>query len=642
MSRRLAAIMFTDIAEYTSLSQSDETAALGLLRDQERLVRGLLEVHEGRLVKSMGDGLLIEFSNARNAVTCAADLQRHLHERNTQEPPPALRMRIGIHLGDVEGTGSDILGDAVNIASRIEPLAEPGGVCLSEPVYLQVRSKVPYRLEKLGPQTLKGVREPVEVYRLALPWGTEPLTTPAPTHPRLAVLPLANISPDPSDEYIADGLTEELISVLSQIGGLRVIARTSVIQYKSSPKSIPQVGAELGVSAVLEGSVRKAGDRLRITAQLIDVASQEHTWSASYDRKLDDIFAIQTEVAGQIADELEIKVAASEGTRLREKPTTRPDSYLAYLKGRSALAGRYSPASILQAKKQFELAVAIDPTNARAFSGLADALFWMVWWGGPEGQRSDWDDQARANAVRAVELDPGLAEAHCSLAAILWEDRDYPAAEQEFRKALSLNPSYALAHRHYANLLMDAGRPEEALREIALATELDPQSLLTRLQHNQFLAFLRRAEEARSVAEQIGRMAPDSTEYHSALSMAAWGAQNLDEALKEEAKALERHPHPERRSRHLRVFFLIRKGERDQALPILKDFEQSPARTVFRTEALAGGYALLGDFDRAFHFLDEGIESRALAFQIFRTDPVFEPLRADPRFGQLLQRMKLA
>jgi adenylate cyclase len=335
--RRLVVIMFTDMVGFTARAQADEAAALGLRQEQEELIRPVLASHQGHEVKSTGDGLLVEFGSALKAIECAIGIQRRLHERNAKGGATRIDLRIGIHLGDVEQHGGDIFGDAVNIASRIEAIAEPGGICLSSAVYEQVRNKIPDTLVKLPPRSMKGVQRPMDLYRVVLPWTVrEPLSA-SPGPARLAVLPFSNISPDPSDEYFADGLTEELITVLSQLKELRVIARTSVMPYKSTSKGIAQIGAELGVATVLEGSVRKAGDQLRITVQLIDVATQEHTWANTFDRKLDKIFAVQSEIAKLIAKQLKVNVRAAEQARLEARPPIRPDSYLAYLKGRSLM-----------------------------------------------------------------------------------------------------------------------------------------------------------------------------------------------------------------------------------------------------------------------------------------------------------------
>jgi len=331
--RRLSAIMFTDVVGSTASAQANEAEALKLRDEQAGLVRPLFAAHHGREVKSMGDGFLSEFDSALRAVQCAIDIQQHLHERNSQAGVTPIELRIGIHLGDVEQRDTDIFGDAVNIASRVEPLASPGGICISGEVFSQIRNKIPNKFEKLPPTALKGVQAPVDIYRIALPWVTRdaPASSGGPTG--IAILPFANISPDPKDEYFADGLTEELITVLSQIRELRVIARSSVTPYKSTSKGVAQIGAELGVSSILEGSVRKAGSQLRITAQLIDVASQGHVWANSYNRELTDVFAVQVELAQQVADALRVELRASERAQIAARPMVKPDSYLSYLKG---------------------------------------------------------------------------------------------------------------------------------------------------------------------------------------------------------------------------------------------------------------------------------------------------------------------
>ncbi len=325
--------MFTDLEGFTSETHEDEQGALRRIDELGALATPIVSAHGGRKIKAMGDGLLLEFPNARDALECAVALQQSLHERNAREGPHKLRMRAGIHLGDVEDREGDILGDAVNIASRIEPIAEAGGVCLSSQVYDQVRTTVPYQLESLGPRRLKGLRESVEVYRVVLPWATPEPFPRSPAPPRLAVLPLTNISPDPKDEYLADGLTEELITTLSQIKGLRVISRTSMGQYKGTTKPVAQIGAELSAATVLEGSVRKVGDRLRIAVQLIDTRTDEHRWAQSYDRKLENVFAIQAEVAERTANALKVELLGSERKALQERPTESLDAYEAYLRG---------------------------------------------------------------------------------------------------------------------------------------------------------------------------------------------------------------------------------------------------------------------------------------------------------------------
>ena len=637
MPRRLAAIMFTDIAGYTQLAQADEPGALRLLREQEKLVRPLLAVHQGRKVKSMGDGLLLEFEDALDAVECGAELQRQVHERNSQESARPLRIRVGIHLGDVQRRGTDILGDAVNIASRIEPLAEPGGICVSEHVFAQVHNKVAYPLERLGPKSLKGVRDPIGVYRVVLPWAAERELRTGPILPRIAVLPLANISPDPKDEYFADGLTEELITILSQLGELQVIARTSVIQYKSAPKPILQIGAELGVTSVLEGSVRKAGDQIRITVQLIDVASQSHTWASTYDRKLDDVFAIQTDVAKRIAEALKVRLGKTEETRLDALPTVRPESYQAYLKGRAILSFIASEDQLRAAKEQFELAIVADPANARAHAALAQVLFNLGWFY-YDDRGKEWEAGIRTHAARALELDPGLAEGHCSLAYILWYAHEFDAVEKELRLALSLNPSLSFAHYLYALVLEDEGRVNESLEEHAIAEALDPRSGTILTSHAQLLVMLRRLEEAKTKIDRLRELDTTGREFHWLFFRYFLAKSDFNEALREaDLAAAVMHRGPT--ANHAVIYALA--GESERARSLLRDLSQQPEK-IAPAYGLAAAYAALGDLDECFRFLDKAFENDNIPFQMLRNAPEFEAVRHDPRFTRLLKKMNLA
>ena len=303
--RRLEAIMFTDVVGYTHLSQANESLALELLEEHQRLLRPTFIAHGGTEVKTMGDAFLVEFRSALDAVVCAVEMQERMADRNSATAPSRkLEMRIGIHVGDVVHGAEDIYGDAVNVASRIEPLAEPGGVCISQQVFDQIRNKTEFKIDKVGEVRLKNVDLPLGVYKISTGASRGSGDEPAGPRDRLAVLPFVNISPDPNDEYFADGLTEELISKLSEIKGLKVIARTSVMSYKRKEKKVSEIAAELGVGSIIEGSVRKAGDRIRISVQLIDPHTEEHLWSSNYDNKLDDIFAIQSDVASRVAASL--------------------------------------------------------------------------------------------------------------------------------------------------------------------------------------------------------------------------------------------------------------------------------------------------------------------------------------------------
>jgi len=636
MPRRLAAIMFTDIAGYTALSQEDEKGALRLLRDQEDLVWPILELHRGRQVKSMGDGLLIEFPDALDAVECAVDLQRHVQERNARAGTTPLRLRVGIHLGDVESIGNDILGDAVNIASRIELLAEPGGVCVSEPVYVQVRQKVPYRLEELGPKNLKGVREPTVVYRVDLAGTAEPSPSRTSAPPRLAVLPLTNISPDAKDEYFADGLTEELITTLSHLGGLRVIARTSVMPYKTTPRTIAQVGAELSVGWVLEGSVRMAGDKLRITVQLIEVRSQEHSWSQTYDRTLDDVFAVQADVARQVAQVLRIRVRTTDEARLAGRPAVRPESYLAYLRGRTA-TDISTPEKVAEAKKEFERAISLDSSNAAAYAGLADVIH-LLGDGGLAGAWDEWMRQSKEFALRALELDPSLADAHVSLGSILFHEYDYVGAEREIQIALSLSPSNFLAHWQYVSVLMDEGRTDEAIRELHLAEESDPHSPGPLAHHAFLLTQMRRLDEAWVALERWRALGTFRSAYQEALARYYGARSEFARAFDELDRAGAREVATVRWNE--RVWLNVLSGDMVTARKLVTELEQRPDPDVHAAE-LAFCHGILGNLDECFAWLGKAFDAHDVWPYQWLEEPTLATVRNDARFAQLLRRMNL-
>ncbi len=634
--RRLAVIMFTDTVGYSASSQTDEAGTLQRLREQEELVRPLVKEYQGREIKSTGDGFLVEFDSALKAAQCAIEIQRRMHERNSQQNIVPIQLRIGIHLGDVEEHGDDIFGDAVNIAARVEPMADPGGVCVSGQVFDQVRQKIPNALEKLPPANLKNLRFPVDIYRVALPWLTPERASPASGPTRLAVLPFVNFSPDPNDGYFADGLTEELITLLSQLHEIRVIARTSVFQYKSTPKSVAQIGAELGVGSVLEGSVRKAGNQVRITVQLIDVGSEEHTWADTYDRRLDDVFAIQTEVARRVAEVLKIKMGKAEERRIQERPTVHPDSYLAYMKGRSLLGAGWSEERFQGAKAQFELAIEIDPSNARARSGLADAVTFLAW-GHYDSMPWNWYRTSRAQVQRALQLDPDLAEAHNSLAAILWDDWDWAAAEREFKTALSSNPSYAEVHHTYGSFLMDVGRHEEALAEFALADEYDPNSTSIMAEHLTYLIGLRRLDRAQSVLERLRKLTGESRHYLEALVHLQYARSEYSQALETLDRLDAISPGD---SEMPRVIIYTATGEADKAR---KAFEQlRRARPKTTNAELAMLHGVMGELDECFRLYQKAWEEHTIGLQMIRSEPAFERIRNDPRFGPLLKKMNLA
>ncbi len=627
--------MFTDMVGYTALTQADEARTLQLLSEQERLVRPLFATHQGREVKSMGDGFLVEFDSALRAVQCAIDIHERLHARNAESGRSPFGMRIGVHLGDVEERGGDIFGDAVNIAARIEPLAAPGGVCISGQVFDQVRNKIPNRLEKLGPRVLKNVQLPTDVYRVTFAWEPfSPSAGPSGSN-RLAVLPLANISPDPKDEYFADGLTEELISTLSKLRELRVVARTSVGQYKTGSKTVAQIGAELGVGTVLEGSVRKAGNRLRITLQLIDVGTEAHLWAQSYDREMNDVFAIQSEIAEKTAAALRVELLAPERDSLRRRPTSNLAAYDLYLKGIHS-ARRAAPGRFAESMKFFDGAVALDPNFSPPYSYMAN--MYLLQSGETIAPRIA-NPRARTLVTKALELDPTSSDAHAARGNLaLQEEHNWALAEDEFRQAISLNRSDANAHFWYGILCLALQRFEASIEEFRAALELDP--LWEDPKAWLDVAYSRTGNHAPGIAaaEEDRDRGPENPDIHARLGMSYLRAGRLEEARRE---AEIPTPPTNRYAQFNWAMLRATLGDPAPAKWLLEEFQRL-AQTEYVSPTLAAGlHALAGDRETALAGLERDFEAGESGLWLEYQLEAFDSIREDPRFQSILRRLRL-
>ena len=637
MARRLAAIMFTDLVGSTQLAQRDEPAALQLLHEQEEVARPVLVAHHGRLVKSTGDGMLVEFANALEAVQCAVEFQRQLHERSGGNGGRPLRVRIGIHVGDVEEHGTDILGDAVNIAARIEPLAEPGGICLSGPAYDQVSNKVAYALERLGPRPLKGVMKAMEVYRVVLPWiGASGRPESALDRSRVAVLPFVNISPDPNDEFFADGLTEELIAGLAPIPGLKVIARTSVMNYKRKEKNVAQIGKELGAGTIVEGSVRKALNRIRVTVQVIDANTEEHLWSSSYDHTLDDIFQVQRDIATKVAGSLPTQLVPS-GSAPPTVPalqgTRDMDAYLLFLQGQ-ALVYKSDEAALRQALKFFEQAIEKDPSFGRAYLGASEAYRrlgqagYIAW--------SEAIEERRTLLTKVLSITPDSAEAHALRANVAYiTDEGLAVVESEARRALELNPNLGLAHDLLGWVAMNRGDLNALVHHMETAYQLDPLSPRTSRSLGGAYLLAGRDEEAMAHWTRTIHLDPISSYNGMAGLYLAKGDLERAESM---VQKLEQIAPDSWEAQFGRGYLAAVREDRATALEMIKrlDHAHQPGRIFSSAPGFI--YFALGDRDRFFEYMFAAVRDHTLHASLgpLLYSPLFAEARKDPRFQQLL------
>ena len=645
MARRLAAIMFTDLVGFTASAQANEAAALACVEEQASLLRPLFATFGGREIKSTGDGFLVEFESALKATECAIRIQRQIQDRNSKFPTSPIFLRIGIHVGDVEEIGGDILGDAVNIAARILPMSDPGGVCLSEQIAQHVRDKLPVHLERLAPRLLRGVREPFVAYRVILPGAKREPLVERPPLPRLAVLPFANISPDSKDEYFADGLTEELISVLSKIRGLRVIARTSVAQYKGTSKPVAQIGAELGVTSVLEGSVRKAGNQLRISVQLIDVRTEEHRWARRYDRRLENIFAVQAEVAEQTAGALKLEMLGSDRNAVRGRPTSSIAAYDLYLRGIQA-SRRFSPGvaqhkqSGQDATEYFEGAIRQDPQFSAAYSSLANHLLAI---GGVTREIRETFSKAREHVDRALEIDPNSSEAHTARGNLLMQvDFNWPGAEAEFRQALDLNPNNSVAHFWYRSLLTVLQRFSEAKEQLQAGFELDPLWFLLKRQGVTLYALSGDWDEAVRLSEGlVENVRGDPRNEPESLSLLAWVYAYVGRPLDAERvdRQFRRPLDPDSRLAHAVIRAWL--GKRRGVSECLVAWERSAKSQYLSSMHVVQAYAQLGRTEDALSRLEQDVRNGESYLWAYYYLPYFDPVRDHPRFVATLEHFHL-
>jgi TolB-like protein len=479
VERRLAAILAADVVGYSRLMGMDEAGTLARLKaHRSELTDPKIAEHHGRIVKTTGDGVLVEFPSVVNAVQCAGEIQREMARRNVDLPQERrIQFRIGINLGDIIIDEDDIYGDGVNVAARLEGLAEAGGICISGDAYRQVRGKVEVRFDDMGEQSVKNIAEPVHVYRVLMggvslaepPVLQQPVEfPPLPDKPSIAVLPFDNMSGDQEQEYFADGITEDIITEISKISGLLVISRNSTFTYKGKATKAQDVCRDLGVRYIMEGSVRKAGERVRITAQLIDGRSGGHLWAERYDRELADVFAVQDDVTEKIVRALEINLADGARDRPARVETDNPEAYDCVLRGREQYR-LYSKDGNLSARRLYEKAIELDPNYAAAYAGLAEACLHDWFQGSPDAL-----DRAFELALRANALAPSLPLVYEALGNIHLFKRQYDEALAAAKRLVEVEPGNADAYANLAGALIFIGEPEQVIPLIEKAIRLNP------------------------------------------------------------------------------------------------------------------------------------------------------------------------
>jgi TolB-like protein/Flp pilus assembly protein TadD len=638
-SRQLAAIMFTDIVGYTALMGDDEDKAFEILNKNRMLQKPLIEQYGGRCIKELGDGILACFTTVSDAVNAAIKIQEACNVSKD------FLLRIGIHHGEVVFEENDIFGDAVNIASRIQALAPIGGIWISESVHNNVSNKKEINTKFVRTETLKHVKDPVRVYEVIIKSNDVESFNSIRQKPKnsipdksIAVLPFVNMSNDPEQEYFSDGMAEEILNSLSHLKELKVAGRTSSFQFKGKNIDLREVGEKLGVSTVLEGSVRKQGNRLRITAQLINVEDGFRYWSEKYDRNMDDIFAIQDEIALAITDQLKVTLLKEDREKITKNATQNAEAYELYLKGRFHINRRGS--SIIRGLNLFKQAIAIDRNYALAYAGYADANQLSAVYSflrGKEVMR-----EVKKAAETAIKLDNSLGEPYGALGSYYaYFERNWPESKKSFRKAIELNPKYTQARSIYGLIYLSwvEGNFEEAESQAQISTRLEPLSAIDYADLAWILHTAGRFEEALTYA-QTGI----EIDAHSFLSQRIAGLCYI--ALQRYKEAIDTFQYlmtiSNRQQHALTALIWAYCGSKnfEEARNLMEELKQRST-----TEYIAGTYAglsaaNLGELDMAFEYFERAYEDRDPILISIKYSPyVPTSLRNDPRFQNLLDRI---
>jgi len=546
--RKLTAILSADVKGYSRLMRDDEEATVRTITAYREVIGSVVRKHRGEVVDSPGDNILAEFGSVVDAVRSAVEMQEELKVRNAELPENRrMEFRIGINLGDVIHEEKRIYGDGVNVAARVESLADTGGICVSRSAYDQVKDKLTLGYEYLGEHSVKNIAEPVRVYKVLMEPEYagkvigEKISNPLPDKPSIAVLPFINISEDPNQEYFSDGLTEQIITNLSKLPELFVIARNSSFTYKGKPVKVKQVSEELGVKYVLEGSVQKSGNRVRITAQLVDATVGHHLWAERYDRELGDVFALQDEITMKVLTALRVKLTGGEQARISARNTDNIDAYLKFLQAVHHHRKTHQEGNIL-ARKLCEEAIALDPNFADPYRLLAWTHLWDVWFGWSKSSRDSFK-KAVELAEKSLALDNTNADAVALVGHMSLLKRQHEKAIAEGERSISLAPNAANIYQLLAATLRFSGRAAEAIPLLKKAIRLEPYTPANfYFQLGMAYNFTGQYDEAIAVLKKALKRTPDHLLSLIGLTEAYSLADRMEEARVTAAELLRVNP----------------------------------------------------------------------------------------------------
>jgi adenylate cyclase len=645
--RKLSAIMFTDIVGYSALSEKNEALSLELLEEHRQILRSIFPKYNAREIKTIGDAFHIEFSSAIEAVNCAIEIQKTITKRNLSVPPEKnIQIRIGINVGDVVYKDGDTFGDGVNIAARIEPLAEPGGVCISERVYDDIRSKPEIKTLFLGEKNLKNISHPIKLYAITsegLPAPQITTSTSGKTQiekDSIAVLPFKNMSDSKENEYFSDGMTESIITDLAKLQGLLVIARNSVFQYKDKSVDIKQVGKELNVRYVLEGSVQRFGDALRINVQLIDASNSYHLWADRFDRKATDLFSVQDEISKNIVAALKLKLTSGEEQQLSKRPTKNIEAYDFYLRGLYHFNKQTRTDNDI-AINMFEKAVNIDPEFALAYAELGKAYSEKFFTFAPQ---KEWEEKAFVSVEKALSIDQNLAEAYAAKARTIWTpSNNFPheRAIAEYKHALSIKPNLSDAHSELGLIYMHIGLFDRALEELEKAIEINPTYTDSQLRLGMAHLWRCEYEEAYKIFKKIPR--EFDTEFLGyCIFTALFNLSKKDEAfyvLEEVEKNFPKGP----LLQSTQAIFFSDEGKLNESEEKIKNsLEIGKGLGHFHhiTYNVAGAYSIMGKNELSLKFLKKTAEDGFPCYPLFEKDSNLNNLREDKQFIEFMEKLK--